>query len=254
MWKIEAEFSERNYTASQILDASYNDGTWWFDIGLEIYLGLGWAEWALLPATRDDVGITLNFTATHFNTNRGGDNYAFAIDLDNPTVDTYAFPALEIEGMEFQEHDSFVKPDLTSAIDYTGTVIMFVSGQLAEPIGAVVGLGIKGLAAGINIAQGQQVSRFSQIVSEPHHYQVLRNSDLRLSSPVQGQSETTSDVLFFKLNPVAGKHCGLTKVTLQGTLRVREYWIQFPLPPVLVWDTPIADISITICIPWFLRG
>jgi hypothetical protein len=156
--------------------------------------------------------------------------------------------------MEFQEYDSFVKPDLTSAIDYTGTVIMFVSGEFEQPIGALVGLGMKGLAAVLKIAQGQYVSRFNTAITEDHHYQVLRSSDLRLSSPVQGQSETISDVLFFKLDPVAGKHCGLTKVTLQGTLRVREYWIQFPLPPVLVWDTPIADISITICIPWFLRG
>jgi len=179
----------------------------------------------------------------------------FELCFDDPTIDIYSFPALEIEGVEYQEHDSFVKLDLTSAIDYAGTVIMFVSSTAGQPIGALTGLGIKGLAAAIRITKGQYVSRFEQNMTDTHHYQVLRNYDLSVPSPSQGEIRSKSDIIFFKLNPVAGKHCGLTKVVLEGTLEVWQWFIGGPgTGPLPVWSAPIADITITIYIPWFLRG
>jgi len=60
----------------------------------------------------------------HFSTNRRDHfdiGFWFKLYLRDSTINIYSFPALEIKGMEYQEHDSFVKPDLTSAIDYTGT-------------------------------------------------------------------------------------------------------------------------------------
>jgi len=264
-WKFETdpEFSERYFEARQVINARYDDGETWFNISLEIGLGLGWAEWALLPATEDDAGITLNFTATEFLTNRRDHmdmGFYFKLYLDDPTIDIYSFPALEIEGVGYQEHDSFVKPDLTSAIDYIGTAIMFMSGALLPTgapaiIGGSVGLGIKGLAAVTRITEGQHVSRFEQNITDAHHYQILRNYDLSIPSPPQGEIRAESDIIFFKLNPVAGKHCGLTKVVLQGTLEACQWFIGGPgTGPVPVWNTPIADITITIYIPWFLRG
>ena len=184
----------------------------------------------------------------------------FELYLKDPTIDIYSFPALEIKGMEYQEHDSFVKPDLTSAIDYTGTLIMFVSSALLGPtpqgiLGSTVGLGIKGIAAVTKITEGQHVSRFEQKITEDHHYQVRRHYDLSVPSPPQGESRSESDVLFFKLNPIAGRHCGLTKVVLQGTLEAVQWFIGGPgTGPIPVWSANIANITIAIHIPWFLRG
>ena len=264
-WKSEAdpEFSERFYEARQIIDASYDDGSTWFNASIEVGLGLGWAEWALLPATEDDVGITLNFTATEFLTNRRDHmdmGFWFELHFDDPTIDIYSFPALEIAGVEYQEHDSFVNSDLTSAIDYTGTVVMFVSGALLPSgppaiLGAGVGLGIKGLAAVLKITQGQYVSRFEPIITETNNYQVLRHYDLSVGSPSEGETKTKSDILFFKLNPAAGKHCGLTKVVLRGTLTAVQWFIGGPgTGPFPIWGANIANITTTIDIPWFLRG
>jgi len=133
-WKFEddPEFSERYFEARQIINATYDDGDYWFTTSFEVGLGLGWAEWALLPATEDDVGITLNLTCRYWNSNKGmAYPYQFwTLDLRNITLDVYSFPALEIKGMEYQEHDSFVKSDGTAAIDYMGTVIMFVSSTI----------------------------------------------------------------------------------------------------------------------------
>jgi len=64
-----------------------------------------------------------------------------------------------------------------------------------------------------------------------------------------------SDVLFFKLDPIAGRHCGLTKVVLQGTLKAVQWFIGGPgTGPIPVWSANIANITIAIHIPWFLRG
>jgi len=260
MWKFEEdpENSERYFEARQAINATYNDGSNWFDASFEVGLGLGWAEWALLPATEDDIGITLNFTTLHFSTNRKDhfdSGFWFKLYLDNPTIDIYSFPALEIKGIEYEEHDSFVRSDLTSALDYTGTVIMFVSGQYEQPIGAVVGLGIKGLAAVLKITQGQPVSRFDTAITEDHHYQIQRHYDLSMLSPISGEVNAESDILFFKLNSAAGKHCGLTKVVLQGTLRAVQWFIGGPgTGPIPVWSADVANIITTIYIPWFLRG
>ncbi len=267
-WKFEddPEFSERYFEARQIINATYDDGDYWFTTSFEVGLGLGWAEWALLPATEDDVGITLNLTCQYWNSNKGmGNPYQFwTLDLRNITLDVYSFPALEIKGMEYQEHDSFVKSDGTAAVDYMGSVIMFMSGILLPTgtpaiIGGSVGLGIKGLAAIIKIAAGQYVSYlFDEILSEPNHYQLNRDEDFPMSTSTNAQpfcDQYESDVVFFKLNPAAGRHCGLTKVVVHGRIDATHWAVTGHAPfREPVWSTYIGDIAITICIPWFLRG
>jgi hypothetical protein len=267
-WKDESdpEFSERYFEARQIINITYDDGDYWFTTSFEVGLGLGWAEWALLPATEDDVGITLNLTCLYWNSNKGmAYPYQFwTLDLRNITLDVYSFPALEIKGIEYQEYDSFVKSDGTAAIDYMGTVIMFVSsvivGGAPGVLGATVGLGIKGLAAIIKIAAGQLVScLFDEILSESNHYQLNRDEELPISvctnAPEGHSSRYESDVIFFKLDPTAGKRCGLTKVVVQGRIDV-THWILTGHAPYMepVWSTYIGNIKSTIYIPWFLRG
>ena len=139
---------------------------------------------------------------------------------------------------------------MTVAMDYTGTVIMFMSGALLPTgvpaiIGGSVGLATKGIAAIIKLSQGQKVCRCEETISEDHHRQLCFTS-----------VECDSDVVFFKLNPAAGKHCGMTKIVLKGTLRA-TYWILVGgIPPrdILEFPYPIGNIEITLCIPWFLRG
>jgi hypothetical protein len=262
-WKFEEdpEFSERYFEARLRFNASYDDGETWFNAYLEVGLGKGWAEWALLPATMDDVGITLNLTSIYFDSNLPESSEElpwkwWEVGLEDYTIDVYSFPQLEIVGMEFtDEGESIVRPDLT-ALDYLGTVIMFVSGQLAQPIGAAVGLGIKGIAAVARFVEGQSVCRFEETISEDHHRRLCAEYDL-CTEPHEliAYSRSDNDVVFFKLNPAAGKHCGLTKVVLKGTLVARYgiYTGQFP-PVVYYYLYPIADIEISIYIPWFLRG
>jgi len=262
-WKFEdaPEFSERYFEARQIINATYDDGDYWFTTSFEVGLGLGWAEWALLPATEDDVGITLNLTCRYWNSNKGMENpYQFwTLDLCDITLDVYSFPALEINGIEYQEHDSFVKSDGTAAMDYMGTVIMFVLSAVGQPVGAAVGLGIKGLAAIIKIVAGQHVSwLYDEILTEPNHYQLNRDEELPMSTSANDQpfcDQYESDVIFFQLNPAAGKHCGLTKVVVHGRIDA-THWTATGHAPFRepVWSTYIGDITITICIPWFLRG
>ena len=258
-WKFEddPQFSERYFEARQVINANYDHAGTWFDAGLEVGLGLGWAEWALLPATEDDVGITLNLSCRHFDSNKGMEPpYWWRLGLDITTIDIYSFPALEIEGIEYQEHDSFVLPDLTSAIDYTGTVVMFVSTALLGPtpqgiLGASVGLGIKGIAAVIKITEGQHVSDSEVKLSELHHYQLEPNYGLGVvaTAPEGSQNRYDSDIYFFKLNPSAGKHCGLTKIVIKGKIRA-----ELILGTTLVEFGSIGDIDMSISIPWFLRG
>ncbi|MDH7563594.1 MAG: hypothetical protein QHH24_01745 [Candidatus Bathyarchaeota archaeon] len=247
MWKEESdpEFSERYFETRQVINVG--------SLGIfEVGLGLGWAEWALLPGTEDDVGITLNFTNTYFSTEEDPPWYYWEFSLRNTMIEIYSFPALEIEGIEYEEHDSFVRPDLIATMDYTGTVIMFVSGALLPTgapakIGATVGLGIKGIATAIKIAEGQQVSRFKQIITDDHNYQVQSQKDWTMR-PL----ETKSDVVFFKLNTVMGKHCGLIKIVFKTTLdAIWWHWTDFGPMPV---PFALADITTTIHIPCFLRG
>jgi hypothetical protein len=245
-WKFEEdpEFSERYFEARHVINCSIGS----FEIGL----GLGWAEWALLPGTEDDVGITVNFTNTYC-IEEDPPWYYWEFSLKDPTIETYSFPALEIKGIEYEEHDSFVRQDLIAAMDYTGTVIMFASTALQGPtplgiLGASVGLGIKGIPAIIKIVEGQQVSRFEQIITDEHHYQVRSQMDWTMRS-----LGSKSDVLFFKLNPAAGQHCGLIKVVLTAPLWC-TFWHYNDSVGWIGDSSLLANIIITISIPWFLRG
>lgn len=95
------------------------------------------------------------------------------------------------------------------------------------------------------------------IVDAGHHDQIRRRYSMVTcaTAPEGYWSRSQSDVAFLKLNPAAGGHCGLTKVVLQGTLKAVEWYIGGPgTGPIPVWDHDIGNISITVCIPWFLRG
>lgn len=108
-----------------------------------------------------------------------------------------------------------------------------------------IGSIITNIAAIIKLSQGQKVCRCEETISEDHHRKLCFTS-----------IECDSDVVFFKLNPVAGKHCGMTKIVLKGTLRA-TYWILVGgIPPtdILEFPYPMGNIEITLCIPWFLRG
>jgi len=222
----------------------------WFNANLEVGLGNGWAEYALLPATADDVGATINLTKIQFESNKpegwvDGWWCFWAKSLESYTLDIYSFPALEIKGIEFSdEGESIVNQGLTVVTDYTGTVIMFVSSTLGQPEGALLGLGIRGIAAIIRLSRGQAVCRCQETISEDCHRQLRFTSIL-----------CNSDVVFFKLNPAAGKHCGMTKVVLRGRLTA-TYCMWEGIPPRLIEVFPyeIGNVEITLCIPWFLRG
>jgi len=100
---------------------------------------------------------------------------------------------------------------------------------------------------------------YDEILSEPNHYQLNRDEELPMSvhanAPEGHPYRYESDVIFFKLNPVAGRHCGLTKVVVQGRIDV-THWILTGHAPYMepVWSTYIGNIKSTIYIPWFLRG
>jgi hypothetical protein len=157
------EISERTHEIRTTYNVSYNDGTYWFNADLEVGVGNWWAEWGLTKGTHDDVGIPLNFTLRNFESNRPtgvdlGIIYKWwSLYLKDYTIDAYSFPSLSITGMEADTGDSEGKitpgPDYTIAMDFSGTLILTVSSWMEEPFGILVGLGIKGIAAGLKYVQ-----------------------------------------------------------------------------------------------------
>lgn len=68
-------------------------------------------------------------------------------------------------------------------------------------------------------------------------------------------SRYDSDIIFLKLNPAAGKHCGSTEIAIQGEIRAVLWFIGGPgTGPLPVWNALIGNITIAVSIPWFLRG
>ena len=267
-WKDDddPQFSERYFEARQIARAIHQDGDCWFSTTFEIGLGLGWAEWALLPATMDDVGVTINLTSRAFDSNKevglvGATMLWWELSLRDYTLDIYSFPNLEVKGLEFSDEGESIVTQELEALDYTGDVIMFVSTALGGPtlegaVGASVGLAIKGIVAGVNYYEGQEVCRCEETISGNHHRQLCFADRLYAIADDGGLFEpksSESDVAFFKLNPAAGKHCGLTKIVLNGTLVATYNELHAPGEPER-FDYPVAEIEISTCIPWFLRG
>jgi hypothetical protein len=253
------EISERTYEIRTTYDASYDDGTDWFNAELEAGVGNWWAEWGLTKGTQDDVGIPLNFTVRSFSSNRPtglfwGVYCYWKMYLKDYTIDVYSFPSLHITGMEADTGDSKgkIKADLTIALDFEGTVLMTVSGLLDQPIGIIVGLGIKGIAAAVKYVQGQEVSRYDQTIQESNHWQLKSTENMWVCSDPNGP-KNVSDLVFLGLDPTAGKACGLTEAVLKGTLQA-TYWKVFQgYPPIVIrQDYPIGDIEISLYIPWFL--
>lgn len=260
------EISERTYETRTIYNVSYNDGTVWFNTELEVGVGNWWAEWGLTKGTHDDVGVPLNFTVRNFNSNlpTGQMGICFRfwyLYLFVNTVDVYSFQNLRITGIEADVGDSKGKitPDYTIAMDFGGDVILTIAGfltampggQMAGVIGACVGISAKGIAAVLDYAKGQIVSRYDSPITEDHHWQ-LKSEGWFSIDPFSGQ-KSESDLFFLGLNPTAGKSCGLTKIVLKGTLAAvySEYCITFP-PTYKNTYYPIGDIEITLCIPWFI--
>ena len=57
-----------------------------------------------------------------------------------------------------------------------------------------------------------------------------------------------------KPKPLTNTRCGLSKVVLHGTLETVQWFIGGPgTGPISVWGANIANITITIYIPWFLK-
>lgn len=214
---------------------------------LEIGLGVGWAE-PDMPRAMNDLGITINVTA--INTTDFWRPWV-SLGLHDYSVDVYSYQGLDLMGVEFvgsENSESIINTDWTVALDYTGTVIMFISGQLAQPIGAAVGLGMEGIAALVKLVNGQSVPSYTAMTSESHHYLVNATRDLNAGVPgsqFTGNPGSNSAALFFQLNPNIGHTCGLTKIVLRGTLvEVREW-----SPPV--WF-PMGTIEMTLYVPWFI--
>ena len=278
-WKSDGDpdHSERYIETRVGVNASYSCTYGWVSIGAEIGLGNGLAEWALLPATMDDVGITMNLTSTYFDkyletwrlfpytTTPIGLPYECIKFIDR-SIDTYSFPYLDIVDLEYSdEGESIIKPNLT-AIGYTGTVIgTTIAFVTTEPwfvaIGALVGLSLQGVSAASHYDDGQAVCRCQKTITDPDHFQLVYNNAMEVPpwwwSPSGGHPSSASDVSFLKLNPNTGCHCGMTKVVLKGT--IQYYWCQSYMWPsgiigMVELAIPMASVELTLCIPWFLRG
>lgn len=229
------------------------------NVTAEVGLGVMNVTWALGPGTlADDIGIPLNLTVINVHS---GYPYNETISswrllLYNATLDIHSFSALDITGVEFRgEGESIVNQGWTVGVDYIGTVMMFVSSTLEQPVGALVGLGIKGIAASAKYTQGQQLPPYTKTVEQTSHYQLWYNNldDLQYLGvayyrdlPGPYPFMTANDIVFFKLAPDAGRRCGLTMVKLTGTLVLTGGWYAVVFP--------LADIEMTLAIPWFIRG
>jgi hypothetical protein len=227
---------------------TYTAGAWGKG-SFEIGLGVGWAK-PDIPLALNDMGITVNFTSINYTGYPSLElpGTWWEMHFEDYSIDIYSFSGLDLTGMEFTGEgniQSIVNPDWTAAIDYIGTVVTTVSGSLDQPIGIGVGLGIKGIAAVIKFAEGQSLPQYVETVGEYHHRQVKGTSAIST-----GKSDSKSSAIFFKLNPNERYRCGLTKVVLNGTL-VADACSQ-QIGYVEHNPFPMADIEISIYIPWFL--
>jgi len=264
------ENSERTYEIRTTYNVSYNDGTTWFNACLEVGVGNWWAEWGLTGGTHDDIGIPLNLTLVNFDSNLPTgwlppDHICWwEVRLKDYTVDAYSCPNLNITGMECDTGDSKGKiaPEYTIAMDFGGEIILTIAGiafgvprgQTIGLIGSLVGVGMIGGAAVINYVQGQEVSRYATPVPEDHHWQLQSTRDLKVNPPAEltPECKSVSDIIFLGLDPTAGKHCGLTKIVLKGTLQASYVYYHCKSGLIFYIDYPIGNIEITLCIPWFL--
>jgi hypothetical protein len=262
LWADSPGVSERNVTILTTHNISYNDGDSWFNTILAVEIGNWWATWELGASQPPDVAIPLNFTVVNLTSNlRSGlvlDTLFFwEVSLKDYTIDVYSFQNLPITGIEAAgegQSNGIIDPGYIIALDFAGTTIMTASAFTGaySPIGAVVGLGVSGMAAILDYVQGQQVSKYSETIKESNRWQLTANEPIVLCPDTNSShSESQSDLVFMKFQPNAGYHCGLTKIVLKGTLQVSYYIVPGEGWPVC-YDYPIGNIDITLCIPWFI--
>jgi hypothetical protein len=268
------DHSERYVDCRTLVNIAYRSGLGTINASIGIGLGNGWAEWALLPATTDDYGITMNLTMVHFSRNLAmwalippncvpigpaGESVLF---MDR-SVDAYSFQGLDITGLEYSnEGESIVKPDLT-AVGYTGTVVMtIVALSTTQPwllaIGATIGLALEGVSAASHYDTGQPVCRCQNTITNPDHYRLQYANDEYMMIVGLNPHDSASDVCFLKIDPRVGCHCGMTSTKLYGTLDYLyvQYYknIYTGQVGILVYYIPLATVELTLCMPWFLRG
>lgn len=224
---------------------------------VEIGLGVGWAE-LVLPKANNDLGVTVNFTLINSTEITDGEiippEGLWVYSLCNYSIDAYSYAGLDIMGIEFagaENVESIINPGWTAAADYIGNVVMFVSTVFDFPLGAAVGLTLKGTALLIALTKfegGQSLPSYTPTISEPHYYRVNATSDLEIHDwGPELYPNSLASIVFFRLNPNVGYTCGLTKVILRGLLTVTG-------PMILGghWEThPISAVEITIYVPWF---
>jgi len=253
-WGGEIGTSTRFFETRLRVDCNFTSGGIWGRGKFEIGLGVGWAK-PDIPLALNDMGVTINFTSINYTGNPplGTATAWWEMHLEDYRIDIYSFSGLDLCGMEFTGEgniQSIVNPDWTAAIDYTGTIIMFVSTTMLPEtpaiIGSLVGVGIKGIATVVRFNEGQSLPQYIETVSQYHFRRVEGTSAI-----VTSISGSKSSAVFFKLNPNEHFRCGLTKIVLSGTLVADAcFWN----PPGLIAHNPfpMANIVIYIEIPWFI--
>jgi len=117
-------------------------------------------------------------------------------------------------------------------------------------IGSLVGVGMMGIAAIAEYTEEQELSPYTITAQELHHYRLQYDQSkyLPLYATQQGLSgRSDNDMAFFKLDPVEGLKCGLTKIVFKGKVMAKH-------GHGMITFYDIADIEITLAIPWFIRG
>jgi len=262
-WAGNPGVSGRNVTTLATYNVTYDEGGngGRFNTLLDIEVGNWWATWELGGSQPPDVAIPLNFTAANFTSNLWfgrvlSTYYYWDISLRDYTIDIYSFQNLPIKGIEEAgtgQSNGIINPGYTVGLDFFGTTMMVASAWMGPyaPVGAIVGVGCSGVAAALEYAQGQQVSRYTDTIKENNHWQLTANQAMILGLVTNSSTESKSDLVFMKFQPNAGYQCGLTKVVLNGDLVATrcivpdEGWPSYD-------DVPIGSIEITLCIPWFI--
>lgn len=253
--------SLRNVTVQSAYDLSYVGGNHWINTKIQITVGNWWATWALGPASPRDVGIPLNVTVANFASDIPtgykwpAGLYFWWVGLRDYNVDVYSFPNLTIGGLEDGQGQSSGKiaPGYTIFMDLLGGSILTTAGLssgMSLWVGSIVGNTLQGLSTLIDYSEGQSVSDYTTTIEEDNHVQLQANEALciQLANDTGG---SCSDLLFLGLSPNGGKTCGLTEVVLSGTL-VAEYFCFAMDGYHLIDSYVLANVGITLAIPWFI--
>lgn len=245
-WDFTSGSSNRNATAQATYDFHYQEGNWGFNTKVALSIGNWWATPYSSYGDSLDVGIPLNLTVLtppFFAQESGSKVYLKDYKITLSSIDQIQIGDRELSG----GHAGSLMAEGAMVTGLAGVgLLAFASVATAGGSTAVLcaigaGTALSGAQTIFSYTAGQQVSDYTPTWYNGQRQLVAQHY---LSADLNYQS-STSNLVFMHLNPSEARANGMIKVVLSGTLVAYEGGMN-------CWEYPLADIEVTIAIPWFI--